>query len=83
MKKHIIKLIDDTLRNKSKKWSIKRLFAFSAYHTAIAYEVFLPILEVQTKEYVFITLITFVGAVVGITTFDKKDRKDPDLDVIE
>lgn len=65
-----MKLIDETLKTNG-KWSIKRLAAFVAFHTAILYEFILPICAVQTKEYVFITLITYSATAIGLTLVGK------------
>ena len=63
-------LIDETLKVNG-KWSIKRVSAFIAFHVAIIYEFLLPILSLQTKEYVFITLITYSATAIGLTLAGK------------
>lgn len=67
-----MKIINDTLKNKQGKWARKSLTAFFAFQTAIFYEFLLPFCGLNTKEYVFITLITLVAAVLGLTVWDKK-----------
>lgn len=67
-----MKIIDDTLKNKYGKWARKSLTAFFAFQLAILYEFILPFCGLQTKEYVFITLITLTATVLGLTVWDKK-----------
>lgn len=66
-----MKLIDDTLKTNG-KWSIKRMSAFVSFHAAILYEFLLPILSIQTKEYVFLGLITYSATAIGMTLAGKK-----------
>lgn len=72
------KLINDTLKSPDGKWSRKSLTAFAAFASAIVYEFILPLpipyLGLQTKEYVFISLLTLVGATLGLTVWDKSKR---------
>ena len=65
-----MKLIDETLKTNG-KWSIKRLSAFVSFHVAILYEFMLPLLSIQTKEYVFIGLITYSATAIGMTLAGK------------
>ena len=75
------KLIDDTLKNRG-KWSRKSLTAFVSFGLGIIYEFILPFLankfgfEFITKEYVFITLLTLTGSVLGLTVWDKKNPEN-------
>lgn len=66
-----MKLINDTLKNKDGKWARKSLTAFAAFHFAIIYEFLMPFFGLKTNEYVFVTLMTLVGAVLGLTVWDK------------
>lgn len=66
-----MKITDDTLKVNG-KWSIKRMSAFVSFHTALLYEFLLPILAIPTKEYVFITLITYSATAIGMTLAGKK-----------
>lgn len=65
------KIIDDTLKNRDGRWSRKSLTAFAAFLIAVGYETILPFFALPTKEYVFITLVTLVGSVLGLTVWDK------------
>ncbi len=67
-------IITDTLKNDG-KWSRKSLTAFCSFHIAIIYEFLGMFFELKTKEYVFITLLTLVGAVLGLTVWDKIKMK--------
>lgn len=69
-----MKIISDTLKHDG-KWSRKSLTAFTGFLFALSYEAVLPWFGVETKEYVFITLIGLVTAVLGLTVWDKKDTK--------
>jgi hypothetical protein len=73
-----MKLINDTLKSPDGKWSRKSLTAFAAFTLAIVYEFVLPLplpyLALQTKEYVFITLIGLTGATLGLTVWDKSKK---------
>jgi hypothetical protein len=73
-----MKLINDTLKSPDGKWSRKSLTAFAAFTLAIVYEFVLPLpipyLGLQTKEYVFITLIGLTGATLGLTVWDKSKK---------
>lgn len=66
-----MKIINDTLKNKAGQWSRKSLTAFTSFFMAIIYEAVFPLLGLPTKEYVFITLITLTGSVLGLTVWDK------------
>lgn len=72
----ITKLIDDTLKNPDGKWSRKSLTAFFGFIFALVYEIVLPLVELPTKEYVFITLLTLTGATLGLTVWDKKSKTE-------
>jgi NRPS condensation-like uncharacterized protein len=65
-------IINDTLKYKG-KWSRKSLTAFSSFTLGIIYEMILPFLGIVTKEYVFITLLTLTGSVLGLTVWDKSN----------
>ena len=65
------KILKDTLQSNG-KWSRKSLTAFFAFHIAVVYEFLGLFLHFETKEYVFITLLTLVGATLGLTVWDKK-----------
>ena len=67
-----MKIIDDTLKNRG-KYSRKSLTAFFAFHLGIIYEFALPFFGLNTKEYVFTTLLILVGSVLGLTVWDKKN----------
>lgn len=71
-----MKIINDTLKNKAGVWSRKSLTAFASFHMAIAYEIIFPLLNLPTKEYVFITLLTLTGSVLGLTVWDKSNNKN-------
>lgn len=66
-----MKIINDTLKHEG-KWSRKSLTAFFGFFFALSYEAVLPFFEIETKEYVFVTLLALVGAVLGLTVWDKK-----------
>ena len=70
-----MKLIDDTLKHKG-KWSRKSLTSFASFIFALGYEIAMPLLGLPTKEYVFITLITLCGSVLGLTVWDKSKTTD-------
>lgn len=72
-----MKIINDTLKNKNGQWSRKSLTAFASFHIAIAYELIFPLLKIPTKEYVFITLLTLTGSVLGLTVWDK-NKNNPE-----
>lgn len=68
-----MKIIEDTLKNpKTGNWSRKSLTAFTSFILAIVYEFILPFWGMNTKEYVFITLVTLTATVLGLTVWDKK-----------
>ena len=69
-------IINDTLKNRNGKWSRKSLTAFSSFFIAVMYETILPFFALPTKEYVFITLITLTGSVLGLTVWDKTKQTD-------
>lgn len=71
-----MKLINDTLKNPDGKYSRKSLTAFFAFAFALSYEM-IPLLvaNFQTKEYVFITLISLSGAALGLTVLDKNQKE--------
>ena len=70
-----MKLINDTLKSPDGKYSRKSLTAFASFTLAIFYEFILPLpipyLGLQTKEYVFISLLTLSGTTLGLTVWDK------------
>lgn len=66
-----MKLIKDILTHNG-KYGRKSVYSFLAFLSAIIIETVFPIFEIPTKEYVFITLITFVGGTLGLTVWDKK-----------
>ena len=70
-----MKIINDTLKNKQGQWSRKSLTAFASFTIAIIYETIFPLLKLPTKEYVFITLLTLTGSVLGLTVWDKNNNK--------
>lgn len=65
------KIVRDTLKNREGNYSRKSLTAFAAFTFAILYEAVFPYIGLPTKEYVFITLITLTGSVLGLTVWDK------------
>lgn len=67
------KIINDTLKYKG-KWGRKSLTAFSSFVLGIIYEMVLPFFGMVTKEYVFITLLTLTGSVLGLTVWDKSSN---------
>lgn len=69
-----MKIVDDLLKTLKGKWSRKSVLMFVAFFTALLYETILPILGVQTKEYVFVTLISFTAGLAGLTVWDKKKQ---------
>lgn len=71
-----MKLINDTLKNTDGKYSRKSLTAFFAFIFALSYEVIpLFVKGFDTKEYVFITLISLCGASLGLTVLDKNQKE--------
>jgi hypothetical protein len=66
-----MKIFRDILKNPEGKWSRKSLTAFASFIGALLYESILPIIGVETKEYVFITLITLTAATLGLTVWNK------------
>ncbi len=66
-----MKIFRDILKNPEGKWSRKSLTAFASFICALLYESILPIIGVETKEYVFITLITLTAATLGLTVWNK------------
>ena len=58
--------------NDEGKFGRKSVTAFVSFLFAITYEVLLPWFGIPTKEYVFITLITLVATILGLTVWDKK-----------
>jgi hypothetical protein len=81
------KIIDDTLKSPNGKWSRKSLTSFFAFWLSIAYEGIYPIVGLETKEYVFSTLLLLVGATLGLTVWDKQtmyknDKKEEDNEPI-
>lgn len=77
------KIIDDTLKSPNGKWSRKSLTSFFAFWLALLYEGVLPFLGLETKEYVFTTMMLLVGATLGLTVWDKQtmyknDKKETD-----
>lgn len=65
-------ILIDTLKNKG-KYSRKSVTAFASFVLSIIYEFVLPWFGFETKEYVFIALITLVGGTLGLTVLDKKN----------
>jgi hypothetical protein len=65
-------IIKETLKNPEGKWSRKSVTSFVAFTFALGYEVVLPYFGIETKEYVFITLIGLTATVLGLTVWDKK-----------
>ena len=68
-----MKILNDTLKNNG-KYSRKSVTAFGSFVLSIVYEFVLPWFGFETKEYVFISLITLVGGTLGLTVLDKKNR---------
>lgn len=67
-----MKIINDTLKTPSGKWSRKSLTAFTSFVFALIYESGLPIIfKIETKEYVFITLLALTATSLGLTVVDK------------
>lgn len=63
-------LINDTLKFRG-KWSRKSLTSFFSFWAALTYEFIMPLLGVDTKEYVFLGLLGLTGGVLGLTVIDK------------
>jgi len=72
-----MKLINDTLKHKG-KWSRKSLTACLAFVGALAYEFVLPFYKIETKDYVFLGLVSLAAGVLGLTVIDKK-KKDENI----
>lgn len=67
------KIVNDTLKNpQTGRWSRKSLTIFVAFFSALIYEFVFPYFEINTKEYVFITLMSAVVSGLGLTVWDKK-----------
>jgi hypothetical protein len=71
-----MKFINDTLKYNG-KWSRKSLTSAISFILAIVYEMILPFVGMNTKEYVFITLLTLTGSVLGLTVWDKSVNAKP------
>lgn len=71
-----MKVLKNTLQNENGKWSRKSLTSFSSFALAVIYEFILPFAGLQTKEYVFITLLTLCGSVLGLTVWDKSKNHE-------
>ena len=70
----IKKLIKDTLKPNG-KWSIKRLSAFTSFWMAILYA-FLPLVNpFKVHEFVFVGLLTYSAASIGLTVWNKKIKE--------
>lgn len=67
-----IKLLKDTLTNSKGIYSRKSVTTLTAFSSAIVYEFILPWFGFQTKEYVFVTLMGLVTALLGLSVWDKK-----------
>lgn len=69
-----MKIINDTLKSPSGKWSRKSLTAFMAFAFALLY-VIIPLIpafrDFEPQEYVFITLISFSATALGLTVVGK------------
>lgn len=65
------RFINDILKYND-KYGRKSVYAFLSFLSAIIYEGVFPVFELPTKEYVFITLMTFCGSILGLTVWDKK-----------
>lgn len=66
-----MKLIDDTLKTKG-KWSRKSLTTLVAFSSALVYELILPFIGFETKQYVFDGLLLLTATTLGLTVWDKK-----------
>lgn len=66
-----MKILTDILKERG-KYSIKRITVFTAYLFALAYEFTAMIFNLMSKEYVFLGLLSLVGAGLGLTLWAKK-----------
>lgn len=69
-------ILHDTLKEKSGKWSIKRIAGISGFYASIIYA-FIPVLfeKFVVQEFVFWGFITFAGTAIGMTVWNKKIDK--------
>lgn len=73
----IKKFINDTLKPNG-KWSIKRISAFTSFWLAIIYA-FVPLLyPFKVHEFVFVGLLAYSSASIGLTVLNKK-IKEPEI----
>lgn len=70
-----MKIFNDILKHNG-KYSRKSFYAFVAFFIAVSIEIIFPIFELPTKEYVFITFMTFCGSTLGLTVWDKKANEN-------
>lgn len=69
-----MKLLMDTLKEKSGKWSAKRVTAFTSFAYALSYEGLAMFCELPSKEYVFTGLMLLVASVLGLTVWANKQK---------
>lgn len=67
----MIKLINETLKREG-KWSIKRLSAFTSFWLAVCYALIPLFAKFQVEEFVFVGLLTYSAASIGLTVWSKK-----------
>jgi len=68
------KFVNDMLKERDGKWSRKSWYAFLSFFLGVGYEFGLGFF-IETKEYVFITLLGVTTAVIFATVADKKNTK--------
>lgn len=77
----IKKLINETLRPNG-KWSIKRLGAFTSFWIAVVYACIPFFRTFEVKEFVFIGLLSYSAAALGLSVWNKK-IKEPRADAYQ
>lgn len=79
MKKHIIKIINDTLKSPNGKWSRKSLTMFTSFVLAIVHGSYIVVAK-EVNHYaieVFFGFLLLAGGTSALTVYDKiKTRKD-------
>lgn len=63
------KLINDTFKTDTGKWSRKSIQIFFSFWVAVIYEFSGMVFKMSTKEYFTIALLTFSFGVVGMTVY--------------
>ena len=72
----MIQIMHDTLKERSGKWSIKRIAGASGFYASIIY-VFIPCFfpTFVIHEFVFLGFISFSATAIGMTVWNKKIDK--------